>query len=65
MVNQATVKATGEKLNVYKLHNGNFFDYDNMGGNMPPSAAKAGKKEFAPEELIIGKEMDDEITARK
>ena len=49
----ATVKATGEKLNVYKLKNGNYYDYDSMGANLPPSAPKAGKKEFSPTELIL------------
>ena len=54
---EATVKATGEKISVYKLHNGNYYDYKNMGENEPPQATKAGKKEFAPDELIIGKEI--------
>lgn len=50
---KATVKATGEKLIVYKLHNGNYHDYENMGMDKPPAAAKAGKKEFTKSELII------------
>jgi hypothetical protein len=52
----ATVKSTGETLTVYKLQNGNYYDYENMGANMPPSAQKAGKKEFDKTELILPKE---------
>lgn len=53
---QATVKATGEKLRVYKLKSGNYYDYDNMGADLkmfPPSAPRANKKEFTKEELIL------------
>lgn len=59
MIVEATVKATGEKLVVYKLHSGNWYDYDNMGAGDPPKALKAGKKEFTKDELIIGKERKD------
>jgi len=50
---KATIKATSEKITVYRLNNGNYFDFENMGANMPPSAVKAGKKEFKESELII------------
>ena len=50
---EATVKATGEKLTVYKLGNGNYYDYKAMGASEPPTASKAGKKEFTPSELTI------------
>lgn len=56
----ATVRATGEKLTVYKLiQAGTFYDYDNMGGDKPPAAMKAGKKEFRPDELIIHDEVKE------
>jgi len=50
---KAKVKSTGELINVYRLISGNYYDYDNMSEALPPSAVKAGKKEFAPNELII------------
>jgi len=50
---KAIVKATSETLKVYRLKNGNYYDFENMGENMPPSAKKAGKKEFKPDELIM------------
>ena len=53
MKKKATIKATGEKLNVYSLRNGNYYNYDNMGSGKPPSAIKAGKKEFKKDELIF------------
>lgn len=49
---QATIKATGETIRVYKLHDQDFYDYDNMGEDKPPAASKAGKKKFSKEELI-------------
>lgn len=55
---EATVKATGEVLAVYKLNNGNYYDYDNMGAHLPPFAAKSNKKEFQKSELIIGRELE-------
>lgn len=64
MVNEATVKATGEKLLVYKLSGGNYYDYKNMGADLkmfPPSAPIANKKEFAPDELVIGREVDKDL----
>lgn len=54
---EATVKATGEKVIVYKLNNGNYYDYERMGANEHPTASKAGKKEFAKDELILGIEL--------
>lgn len=54
---EAIVKSTKEPLKVYKLASGNYYDYDRMGSHEPPSAIKAGKKEFTPDELIIGKEL--------
>ena len=50
----ATVKETKEQLIVYKLNNGNFYDYKSMGANELPQAIKSGKKEFRPDELILG-----------
>ena len=50
---KAIIKATNEKINVYRLNNGNYYDYDNMGENMPPAAIKSGKKEFSKDELNI------------
>ena len=55
---QATVKETNETLTVYKLQNGNYYDYENMGVSSPPSAHLVGKKEFTKEELILGKETE-------
>jgi hypothetical protein len=52
-VHKATIKETNETINVYKLNNGNYYDYDNMGEHQPPSAILAKKKEFKPNELII------------
>ena len=50
---KATIKATGEVINVYQLSGGTYYDYDNMGEDKPPSAPKAGKKEFKKEELLF------------
>lgn len=64
MVNEATVKATGEKLLVYKLNSGNYYDYKSAGVDLkmfPPSAPIANKKEFTPDELVIGREVDKEL----
>lgn len=52
----ATIKATGENIKVYKLGqgssgNGNFYDYDGIPEYAKPSAPKANKKEFSPDEL--------------
>ena len=47
----ATIKATGERIRLYKLNNGNYYDFDNMGANQPPSAPKANKKEFTKDKL--------------
>lgn len=52
-IKPVTVRATGEKLNVYKLQNGNYYDYDAMGAGDPPTAHKADKKEFTKNELSI------------
>ncbi len=50
---KAKVKETGEVLTVYKLNNSNYYDYDNMGADMPPKAVKANKKEFSRDEVSI------------
>lgn len=52
-IKKVTVKATGEEINVYQLRLGNYYDYDNMSADKPPSAIKAGKKEFKKDELIF------------
>ena len=49
----AIVKATKEPIKVYKLHHGDWYDYDSMGEGDLPSAPKAGKKEFTSDELIF------------
>jgi len=56
MTNEITIKSTGEKIKAYKLENGNWYDYDGMGANSPPTS-KTGKREFTKEEIIIGKEV--------
>jgi len=48
---KATIIATSEQINVYKLENGNYYDYDGLGENKPPTATKANKKEFEKKEL--------------
>ena len=50
---KATVISTGETVLVYRLKNGNYNDYENMGASLPPTAIKAGKKEFEPKELKL------------
>lgn len=50
---KATIKATGETILVYRLSNVNYYDSNAMGANIPPSAPKANKKEFKPEEITI------------
>lgn len=50
---KAKIKETNESINVYRLYNGNYYDFDNMAGNMPPKATIANKKEFDKNELII------------
>jgi len=47
---KATIKETGEKINVYQLSGGKYYDYDAMGENQPPTS-KLGKKEFDKKEL--------------
>lgn len=47
---KAMIKATGETVAVYKLHSGNWYDYDNMGVGSP-AKSKLGKKEFKESEL--------------
>lgn len=49
---KATIKETGEKINVYQLSNSNYYDYDAMGEDQPPTS-KLGKKEFTKEELTF------------
>ncbi len=48
---KATIIETGEQVNVYKLENGNYYDFDGLGENNPPTAVKANKKEFTKKEL--------------
>ena len=52
---KAKVLATGEKLTVYKLANGSWYDHENMEQDAPPAAPKANKKEFRPNELQLNK----------
>ena len=56
MTYQATIKSTGERIRVYKLRDGNYADYDNMGMDQPPKAMKANKKVFTESELTQIKE---------
>ena len=51
MTVKAKVNSTGETLDVYRLENGNWYDYDGMGEHALPTAPKAGKKEFKPSEI--------------
>ena len=44
---------TGEEIEVYRLSNGNYYDYHNMGVSDIASAPKAGKKEFKKKELLF------------
>lgn len=49
----ATIKATGEKINVYLIHsNGKWHDGDAIGDSDIPTS-KLGKKEFDEKELIF------------
>ena len=52
---KAKIKETGERLKVYELANGNWYDYDNQEQDKPPTAVKANKKEFRPGELQLNK----------
>lgn len=52
---KAKVLATNERLKVYKLANGNWYDYDGMEQDKPPTAVKADKKEFSAKELQLNK----------
>jgi hypothetical protein len=54
---EATVKETGEKITVYKMNSGKYYDYDKMGVH-EIAQSKTGKKEFRPDELIIGKVIE-------
>lgn len=51
----ATIKATGEKIKVYRLENYNWYDYDAINDSINPTAPKAGKKEFEKKELIFNR----------
>jgi len=53
----ARIIETEEKIVVYRLQNGNYYDRANMSEALPPNAQKAGKKEFSPEEVEIIKEV--------
>ncbi|MFA5349052.1 MAG: hypothetical protein WC309_01620 [Candidatus Paceibacterota bacterium] len=48
---KATIIATGETIEVYRLSNGNYYDANAISNNKQPSAKKANKKEFAKSEL--------------
>lgn len=48
---KATIIETGETIDVYRLDTGNWYDYEGMGMDKPPTAAKADKKEFEEKEL--------------
>ena len=52
---KAKVLATGERLKVYELANGNWYDYENQEQDKLPVAVKANKKEFTPNELELNK----------
>ena len=52
---KAKVIETSERIKVYKLANGNWYDHDNQRQDLPPAAPKAGKKEFTPDELELNK----------
>ena len=52
---KARVIATAERLKVYRLANGNWYDYDNQEQDKPPVAVKANKKEFSSDELQLNK----------
>jgi len=52
---KAKVLATAERLTVYKLANGNWYDYENQGQDKPPTAVRADKKEFRTDELQLNK----------
>ena len=52
---KAKVIDTSERLKVYRLANGNWYDYDNQEQDKPPIAVNAGKKEFLPDELQLNK----------
>ena len=52
-IKEATIRATGENIKVYLLNRCTYYDYDNMFEHQPPSASKAGKKEFNKKELIF------------
>ncbi len=52
---KAKVLDTNERLTVYKLANGNYYDYEAMEHELPPSAVKANKKEFRANELQLNK----------
>lgn len=51
----ATIKETGEKINIYLIHsNGKWYDYDAMGAS-DLATSKLGKKEFDKNELVFDK----------
>ena len=52
---KAKVLATGERLKVYELANGNWYDFDGMEQDKAPTAVKARKKEFNSNELQLNK----------
>lgn len=56
MANNPTYKVqviqTGEVIECYKLSNGNYFDYNNMGADKPATSS-TGKKEFSESEVKI------------
>lgn len=52
---KAKVLATNERIKVYELANGNWYDHDNMEQDLPPAATLANKKEFETGELQLNK----------
>lgn len=52
---KAKVLATSERIKVYELANGNWYDYEHQEQDKPPIAVKANKKEFSPDELQVNK----------
>lgn len=45
-----TILKTGEKIEAYKLQNGNWYDYKGMGEDQPATSS-TGQKEFTKAEV--------------
>lgn len=53
----AKIKKTGETVTLYKLENGNWYDFNNMGAHEPPTST-TGRKEFAADEIELLKPIE-------